>query len=155
MALPDPCLTVSSHSQAPAFVPLPGSCLHSRPYSCPLPGPCSSQAIIPSQTLVSSSVPSQAHTLSHVYFPSQAPTPLHALAPSLPGSCSYQTPVELSTHTPWLLPPRLMHTQIMWKIGYDKKKVSEKNLVKMGWISRVMNKLGSIRDRMSATAACN
>ena len=35
MPLPGPCQAVSSHSQAPAFVPLPGSFLQSPPYSCP------------------------------------------------------------------------------------------------------------------------
>ena len=37
MHLPGPCKAVSSHSQAPAFVPLPGYFLQSPPCSCPLP----------------------------------------------------------------------------------------------------------------------
>ena len=89
MPIPGPCHAVSSHSKALAFVPLPGSCPQSPPYSCPLPGPCSCQAIITSQSPVSS-----------ILFPPWSPSRI------LP-SAMIMSP-RLLSHRRLLHPPSLM-----------------------------------------------
>ena len=123
LTLPRPCpVPYSCPSQAhvklspppPRLLPLfPSQTLSFSPLPTPAPpstGPCSAQAITSSQTPVSSQDP----TLPHAYVPSQAPVQSQGLAPSLPGSChllgscSSQTPVEMSPHTPrYMSPPRL------------------------------------------------
>ena len=87
-------------TQTPILLPL-------FPFNVPvlgLPTPAPSQIIAPLQAPVPSHAPSLSHALI-CNFPGSCPS--HALVPS-------QTPVELSPHTPRLLPhPRLLQPQAL------------------------------------------